>query len=235
MIATWGPMLFAAALAGGYLLGSIPFGVIATHLGGAGDLRTIGSGNIGATNVLRTGRRDLALITLLGDGGKGAVAVLLAWLATRDGTVEQQAVLTSLAAGAAFLGHLFPVWLKFKGGKGVATFFGTMLAAAWPVGLAAGATWLVVAFLFRMSSLAALVAVALGPAIALLLGRPHAIALLALFMALLVYVRHADNIRRLLKGQEPRIGAKTGPEQMGHNGGPTLPPGRFGDPGAPDA
>ena len=204
---TWGPMLFAVALAGGYLLGSIPFGVIATRLGGAGDLRQVGSGNIGATNVLRTGRRDLALITLLGDGGKGAVAVLLAWLATRDGTVEQQAVLTSLAGGAAFLGHLFPVWLGFKGGKGVATFFGTLLAAAWPVGLAAGATWLVTAFLFRISSLAALVAVALAPAIVLALGRPRPIALLALFMALLVYVRHIENIRRLLKGEEPRIGS----------------------------
>src|SRR5689334_13013023 len=165
MIATWGPMLFGAALAGGYLLGSIPFGVIATRLGGAGDLRQIGSGNIGATNVLRTGRRDLALLTLLGDGGKGAAAVFLAWLATRDGTTEQQAVLTSLAAGAAFLGHLFPVWLRFKGGKGVSTFLGTMLAAAWPVGLVVAATWLVTAFLFRMSSLAALVAVALAPAV----------------------------------------------------------------------
>ena len=202
------PAWIGAALVGGYLLGSIPFGVIATKLGGAGDLRSIGSGNIGATNVLRTGRKDLALITLLGDGGKGAMAVLLAWMATREGTVEQQAVLTSLAAGAAFLGHLFPVWLRFKGGKGVATFFGTMLAAAWPVGLAAAATWLIVAFLFRISSLAALVAVALAPAIALLLGRPGAIALLALFMALLVYIRHAENIRRLVKGQEPRIGAK---------------------------
>jgi glycerol-3-phosphate acyltransferase PlsY len=201
------PAMLGLAAVGGYLLGSIPFGVIATRLGGAGDVRNIGSGNIGATNVLRTGRRDLALITLLGDGGKGAFAVLLAWLATRDGTVEQQAVLTALAAGAAFLGHLFPVWLRFKGGKGVATFFGTVLAAAWPVGLAAAATWLIVAFLFRLSSLAALVAVALSPAIVLLLGRPHAIALLALFMALLVYIRHAENIRRLLKGEEPRIGA----------------------------
>src|SRR5689334_2725871 len=215
MIATWGPMLFGAALAGGYLLGSIPFGVIATRLGGAGDLRKVGSGNIGATNVLRTGRKDLALITLLGDGGKGAVAVLLAWLATRDGTVEQQSVLTSLAAGAAFLGHLFPVWLKFKGGKGVATFFGTMLAAAWPVGLAAAATWLIVAFVFRISSLAALVAVALAPAIVLLIGRPHAIALLALFMALLVYIRHSENIRRLLKGEEPRIGGSKTTEAPG--------------------
>jgi glycerol-3-phosphate acyltransferase PlsY len=206
------PAWIGAALAGGYLLGSIPFGIIATKLGGAGDLRAIGSGNIGATNVLRTGRRDLAVITLLGDGGKGAVAVLLAWLATRDGTVEQQALLTSLAAGAAFLGHLFPVWLGFRGGKGVATFFGTLLAAAWPVGLAAAATWLIVAFLFRISSLAALVAVALAPAVALLLGRPPAVALLALFMALLVYVRHSENIRRLLKGEEPRIGAKKAQE-----------------------
>lgn len=208
MTESLGPALIGAALVGGYLLGSIPFGVIATRLGGAGDVRSIGSGNIGATNVLRTGRRDLALITLLGDGGKGAVAVLLAWLATRDGTAEQQAVLTALAAGAAFLGHLFPVWLGFKGGKGVATFFGTMLAAAWPVGLAAAAAWLIVAAVFRISSLAALVAVALAPAVALLIGRPNAVALLALFMALLVYIRHAENIRRLLKGQEPRIGRK---------------------------
>jgi glycerol-3-phosphate acyltransferase PlsY len=200
------PLVIAAALAGGYLLGSIPFGVIATRLGGAGDLRQIGSGNIGATNVLRTGRRDLALITLLGDGGKGAVAVLLAWLVTRNGTVEQQAVLTSVAAGAAFLGHLFPVWLRFRGGKGVATFLGTLLAAAWPVGLIAAATWLVVAFVFRISSLAALVAVALAPAVVLLVDRPRPVALLALFMALLVYIRHAENIRRLLKGEEPRIG-----------------------------
>ena len=195
------------ALLVGYGFGSIPFGLVLGKLAGT-DVRTIGSGNIGATNVLRTGRKDLALITLLGDGGKGALTVLLAWLATRQGTVEQQAVLTSLAAGAAFLGHLFPVWLGFKGGKGVATFFGTMLAAAWPVGLAAAATWLIVAFLFRLSSLAALVAVAVAPLVALLIGRPTAIVLLALFMALLVLVRHAENIRRLLKGQEPRIGAK---------------------------
>jgi glycerol-3-phosphate acyltransferase PlsY len=206
------PADMAAAIAGGYLLGSIPFGVIATRLGGAGDVRAIGSGNIGATNVLRTGRRDLALVTLLGDGGKGALAVFLAWLAMRHGTAEQQSVLTALAGGAAFLGHLFPVWLRFKGGKGVATFFGTMLAAAWPVGLVAAATWLATAFLSRISSLAALAAVALSPAAALLLGGSRAIALLALFMALLVFVRHMENIRRLLKGTEPRIGAKKTPE-----------------------
>lgn len=202
------PVAIAAAVIGGYLLGSIPFGVIATRLGGAGDVRSIGSGNIGATNVLRTGRKDLALITLLGDGGKGAVAVFVAWLLTRSGGAQAQAVLTSFAGGAAFLGHLFPVWLKFKGGKGVATFFGTLLAAAWPVGLAAGATWILMALIFRISSLAALVAAALAPVYVILLGRPYPIAAMALFMAVLIYIRHKDNISRLLKGQEPRIGKK---------------------------
>jgi glycerol-3-phosphate acyltransferase PlsY len=197
----------AAAVIGGYLLGSIPFGVIATRLGGAPDLRTIGSGSIGATNVLRTGRRDLALITLLGDGGKGAVAVLIAWLATQDSTLIAQSQLTALAAGAAFLGHLFPVWLRFRGGKGVATFFGTLLAAAWPVGLLAGATWILMALLFRISSLAGLTAAALAPVYVFATGRPLPIAYLALFMAVLIYVRHTANIRRLLKGEEPRIGA----------------------------
>ncbi len=202
------PILIAAAVVGGYLLGSIPFGVIATRLGGAGDVRNIGSGNIGATNVLRTGRKDLAAITLLGDGGKGAVAVFIAWLLTRDAGTQAQAALTALAGGSAFLGHLFPVWLKFKGGKGVATFFGTLLAAAWPVGLAAGATWIVMAFLFRMSSLAALTAAALAPIYVFLLDRPYPIAVMALFMGVLIYVRHKDNIARLLKGEEPKIGKK---------------------------
>lgn len=202
-------VVIAAAIVGGYLLGSIPFGVIATRLGGAGDVRSIGSGNIGATNVLRTGRKDLALITLLGDGGKGALAVFIAWLFTRDAGVQAQALLTSLAGGAAFLGHLFPVWLKFKGGKGVATFFGTLLAAAWPVGLAAGATWILMALLFRISSLAALTAVALAPVYVLFVfDRPLPIAYMALFMGVLIYIRHKDNISRLLKGQEPRIGGK---------------------------
>ncbi len=200
-------LIFAAAIIGGYLLGSIPFGVIATRLGGAGDLRSIGSGSIGATNVLRTGRKDLALITVLGDGGKGAVAVLLAWLASREMSLERQSAMIALAAGAAFLGHLFPVWLGFKGGKGVATFFGTLLAAAWPVGVAAGVTWIVVALLFRISSLAGLAAAVVAPLFVLLLDRPRPIALLSLFMAILVLVRHEPNIRRLLRGEEPRIGA----------------------------
>ena len=205
------PALVAAAIVGGYLLGSIPFGVIVMRAAGAGDPRAIGSGNIGATNVLRSGRRGLAALTLLGDGGKGALAVLAAWLATRNASLEAQAALTALAGGAAFLGHLFPVWLGFKGGKGVATFFGTLLAAAWPVGVLAGATWLAMAFVFRISSLAALTAALLAPIYALLLGRPAA-AVLAAFMAVLIYIRHAPNIHRLLKGEEPKIGAKKAAE-----------------------
>jgi glycerol-3-phosphate acyltransferase PlsY len=206
MFAELSPAMIAAAIVGGYLLGSIPFGVIVMKAAGAGDPRSIGSGNIGATNVLRSGKRGLAALTLLGDGGKGALAVLVAWLATRHASVQAQALLTALAGGAAFFGHLFPVWLGFKGGKGVATFFGTLQAAAWPVGLAAGATWLLVAAVFRISSLAALVAVAVAPVIALLLGRPWPIAALAAVMAVLVYLRHLPNIQRLLKGEEPRIG-----------------------------
>ncbi|MGZ6039163.1 MAG: glycerol-3-phosphate acyltransferase, partial [Phenylobacterium sp.] len=171
-----------AALAGGYLLGSIPFGVIVMKAAGAGDPRAIGSGNIGATNVLRSGRRDLAALTLLGDGGKGALAVLAAWLATRGASDAAQGALTCLAGGAAFFGHLFPVWLGFKGGKGVATFFGTLLAAAWPVGLIGGATWLLMAAVFRISSRAALTAALAAPLAALLLHRP-AVALLAAVMA----------------------------------------------------
>ena len=194
-----------AAAVGGYLLGSIPFGVITTRLAGAPDVRTIGSGNIGATNVLRTGRRDLAALTLLGDGGKGAVAVLLAWLATRHASDQAQAALTATAGAFAFLGHLFSIFLGFKGGKGVATFFGTLLAAAWPVGVLAGATWIAMAIVFRISSAGALAAAALAPLYALALGRP-AVALMALFMAALIYIRHIPNIRRLLKGEEPKIG-----------------------------
>jgi glycerol-3-phosphate acyltransferase PlsY len=186
-------------------LGAIPFGVIVMKAAGAGDPRAIGSGNIGATNVLRSGRRDLAALTLIGDGGKGAAAVLIAWLATRGAGDHAQAVLTCLAGGAAFVGHIFPVWLGFKGGKGVATFFGTLLAAAWPVGLIAGATWVVMAVVFRISSLAALTAAVLAPIAALLLHRRE-VALLAALMAVLIYVRHLPNIRRLLKGEEPRIG-----------------------------
>ena len=206
MFADLSPATMAAAVVGGYLLGSIPFGVIVMRAAGAGDPRAIGSHSIGATNVLRSGKRGLAALTLLGDGGKGAVAVLIAWLATRHASSQAQAVLTALAGGAAFFGHIFPVWLGFKGGKGVATFFGTLLAAAWPVGMAAGAIWLLMAAVFRISSLAGLTAAVAAPVLVLLLGRPTPIAALALVMAVLIYIRHLPNIRRLLQGEEPRIG-----------------------------
>jgi glycerol-3-phosphate acyltransferase PlsY len=185
---------------GGYLLGSISFGVIATRLGGAGDIRQVGSGNIGATNVLRTGRRDLALITLLGDAGKGAAAVLFA-----SYLVSPQA--GAVAGGAAFLGHLFPVWLGFRGGKGVSTYFGILFAAAWPIGLAAGATWIAVAALFRYSSLAGLVTAVLTPIyVAMAYGWKAPVLWLALGMAILIFIRHRANISRLFGGTEPRIG-----------------------------
>lgn len=205
---TW-PFLAAAAI--GYLIGSIPFGLVLTRLAGLGDVRNIGSGNIGATNVLRTGNKFLALGTLLLDGGKGAVVVILANIyLTQDYAV--------LAGGAAFLGHLFPIWLKFKGGKGVATFLGVMLAISWPAGIAAAFTWLLVAFTLRLSSVSALVAAALSPIYLyglmftplfddIYFGDLQRIEL-ASFMAILIFIRHHENIRRLVQGQEPRIGKK---------------------------
>jgi acyl phosphate:glycerol-3-phosphate acyltransferase len=202
------PILLGVALVG-YLLGSIPFGVIATRLGGAGDIRKVGSGNIGATNVLRTGRRDLAAITLIGDGGKGAVAALVAHAcAARLGAADNALLLSALAGGAAFFGHLFPVWLGFRGGKGVATFFGVMLAVAWPVGLMAGATWIAMAILFRFSSLAALTAAALAPLYAVATHAGGPVVVLAAAMAVVIFIRHRENIKRLLKGEEPRIGGR---------------------------
>ena len=166
------PWLAAVLVIGGYLLGSIPFGVIATRLAGLGDIRKVGSGNIGATNVLRTGRKDLAALTLVGDGGKGAAAVGLAHMLALSLAPTAEPLACALAGGAAFLGHLFPVWLGFKGGKGVATAAGVILAVAWPVGLAAAATWLAVVLLSRISSLSALVTALLAPLFALGLQRP---------------------------------------------------------------
>jgi acyl phosphate:glycerol-3-phosphate acyltransferase len=208
-----GPALVTLALAavGGYLLGSIPFGVILTRLVTGEDVRSIGSGNIGATNVLRTGRKDLAFATLILDAGKGAAAYLVA-----QALFPGVPALAAIAGGAAFFGHLFPVWLGFKGGKGVATFFGLLLAAAWPLGLMAGAAWLIVAALFRMSSLAALVAAAAAPVFALLplplmsLPASGPVLALAAATAVLIWIRHHENVARLLKGTEPRIGAKKG-------------------------
>ncbi len=193
-------MTLAATFLLAYLLGSIPFGLLITRALGLGDLRAIGSGNIGATNVLRTGNKAAAAATLLLDAGKGAVAVLLA----RHFAGETAAMVAGLAA---FLGHLFPVWLRFRGGKGVATWLGIMLALAWPVGLAACGTWLATAALLRYSSLAALVATATVPFWLGLLG-PSAAIPLALVLAALVWLRHRTNIARLRAGTEPRIGGE---------------------------
>jgi glycerol-3-phosphate acyltransferase PlsY len=191
---------FAAALLFGYLLGSIPFGVLFTRLAGLGDIRAIGSGNIGATNVLRTGRKGLAAATLLGDGLKGTAAVLvMRWLWGPD---------TAILAGlGAFLGHLFPVWLGFKGGKGVATYLGLLLAFSLPAALVFGAIWLGTAALTRYSSLSALLASLASPAALAGFGEWQAAQLFVL-LTVLVYVKHLPNIRRLLAGTESRIGRK---------------------------
>jgi glycerol-3-phosphate acyltransferase PlsY len=202
----------AVALGLGYLVGSIPFGLLLTRLAGLGDIRKIGSGNIGATNVLRTGRKGLALATLLLDGAKGAAALLIAFRLRG----EDMALVAGLGA---MVGHVFPIWLGFKGGKGVATALGLLLAAAWPIGALACLTWVAVAALLRFSSLAALAAIALAPVYAFAADRllwPDwgsaivyaQVAKMALVVAALVWIRHAGNIRRLLSGTEPRIGQK---------------------------
>ena len=191
-------LIVVAVLA--YLLGSVPFGVVITRLLGLGDLRSIGSGNIGATNVLRTGHKGAAAATLILDAAKGGVAVLVARAAVGEDAAQ-------VAGLFAFLGHLFPVWLGFKGGKGVATFLGTLLALAWPVGLAACATWAATAALTRFSSLSALLAAVLAPLWAMILGQGAMVALVILLAALVV-LRHSANIARLRAGTEPRIGGK---------------------------
>jgi glycerol-3-phosphate acyltransferase PlsY len=186
-------------LLGSYLLGSVPFGVIITRLGGAGDLRAIGSGNIGATNVLRTGRKGLAAATLLLDGGKGAAAVLIA-----DALAPG---LGPFAAAGVFFGHLFPIWLRFHGGKGVATFLGIALALHWPCGLVALGAWLLGALVSRYSSVGAFSAVIATPVAAAFFFRAD-LTLLFLAFAVVIFWRHRDNIGRLLNGTETRIGGK---------------------------
>jgi acyl phosphate:glycerol-3-phosphate acyltransferase len=190
---------FLAALAFGYLLGSIPFGVILTRLAGLGDIRQVGSGNIGATNVLRTGRKGLAAATLAGDALKGTVAVLIAWQGGPNTAV--------LAALGAFLGHLFPVWLGFKGGKGVATFIGVLIGLNWIAALIFAAIWLGCAFTTRYSSLSALIASAASPVALWLLGEPGMAAITIILVALLWW-KHSANISRLLDGTEGKIGQK---------------------------
>lgn len=195
-------MTIALAVILGYLLGSIPFGLIIAKAAGLGDIRKVGSGNIGATNVLRTGRKDLALATLLLDGGKGAIAVLVAFaLGWRP----------EVAGAAAFLGHCFPIWLKFRGGKGVATFLGAILALWPPAGAFACAIWLFVAWFFGYSSLAALVAAATTPLVLFSMNKP-AFAVASAFIAGLIFIRHHANIARLMKGDEPKIGRKKAAE-----------------------
>ena len=199
-IASSGPTLLLWALIA-YIIGSIPFGLILARVMGLGNLRDIGSGNIGATNVLRTGSKKAAALTLLLDGGKGAVVVLLA-RAYADADASQ------IAAFAVMIGHCFPVWLKFRGGKGVATFLGVLYGLAWPIGIAACLSWLVTALVFRFSSLAALIAAASTMVWAVVLGEPQ-IFMLCAFLTALIFWRHAGNIRRLVDGTEGKIGKKT--------------------------
>jgi acyl phosphate:glycerol-3-phosphate acyltransferase len=196
------PMILALVAVLSYLLGSVPFGIVITRAMGLGDLRAIGSGNIGATNVLRTGNKPAALATLLLDAGKGGIAVLIARYFVGEDAAQ-------LAGLAAFFGHLFPVWLGFKGGKGVATFLGTLLALAWPVGLAVCGTWAVAAAISRISSLSALAAAGSAGLWLLVFGQGQML-VLVFVLTVLVYVKHWSNIQRLQNGTEPKIGAKKG-------------------------
>lgn len=194
-------MIYLLAIAGGYLIGSIPFGLILTKLGGYGDIRDIGSGNIGATNVLRTGNKKLALATLLLDSFKGVFAVFLFWY-----LFDYPVAMT--AGFFALVGHLFPAWLKFKGGKGVATALGILLALKPIIGVAACGIWLLTAVITRYSSLSALIAVAATPALAYFLYHDTDLTGLCGVVATLVFYKHRANIRRLIDGQEPKIGQK---------------------------
>ncbi|MBZ0164015.1 MAG: glycerol-3-phosphate 1-O-acyltransferase PlsY [Notoacmeibacter sp.] len=195
----------AVALVLGYLCGSIPFGLLITRAAGLGDVRTIGSGNIGATNVLRAGNRTLAALTLLADALKGALPVLvMLWLATRYGW----SILPAMAAGlGAFLGHLYPVWIGFKGGKGVATYLGVLIAMSWQGAVAFAVVWLGMALVFRFSSLAALTAAVTVPLVLLRLGMVP-LAILFAAMSVIIFIKHRANISRLLSGTESRIGSK---------------------------
>ena len=197
---------YAAALAFGYLCGSIPFGLLLTRLAGTGDIRAIGSGNIGATNVLRTGHKGLAAATLIGDALKGTFAVLLVYC--YFGRDDFAHALALFAAAGAFLGHLFPIWLGFKGGKGVATYIGLLLALAWPITIAFALIWLAVVALSRYSSLAALLASAATPVALWMIGDQPAAVLFTL-LSVLLWIMHRGNIARLVRGTESKLGAST--------------------------
>lgn len=207
-------IIFLLSALGGYFLGSIPFGLVLTRLAGLGDIRKIGSGNIGATNVLRTGRKDLALLTIILDASKAGIAAFLAYKLVApqpyvffDFYTETNIMAELIAGTFGVLGHNFPIWLKFKGGKGVASTFGFLVATCWPVSLCALGTWLVMAFTFKYSSLSAITAAILTPVFAFFLASPiYCIFYTAI--ALLVLVRHHANIKRLLKGEESKISLK---------------------------
>lgn len=193
---------FIAAAIFGYLLGSIPFGLLLTRWAGLGDIRNIGSGNIGATNVSRTGRKDIALATLLLDAAKAGVALLIARALSEN--TGQHIAIGLVAGAAAFIGHCYPVWLKFKGGKGVATFFGVLFAGIWPIGVVAGLTWLAVYAMFGYSSLAALCAAAIAPILAMVAGFDWWEIGFTLVIGALIFWRHRGNIERLRNGEEPK-------------------------------
>ena len=194
------PMILTAWAFVGYFLGSIPFGILVAHFMGLGDLRQIGSGNIGATNVLRTGSKLGAALTLIADAGKAGAAVILARvLATEDAA--------QLAGLAALFGHCYPIWLKFRGGKGVSTLFGLLFALAWPIGLAAGTTWLIIAAIFRYSSLAALMTALLTPLFVIILPQYQMLAI-SITITILIFWRHRENIYRIISLEESKIGQK---------------------------
>ena len=194
------PMMLTALAFVGYFLGSIPFGIVVAHFMGLGDLRQIGSGNIGATNVLRTGSKLGAALTLIADAGKAGAAVILARvLATEDAA--------QLAGLAALFGHCYPIWLKFRGGKGVSTLFGLLFALAWPIGLAAGTTWLIIAAIFRYSSLAALMTALLTPLFVIILTQ-YQMLTISIAITFLIFWRHRGNIRRIISLKENKIGQK---------------------------
>ena len=193
-------MILLVWIVTGYLLGSIPFGLVVAHLFGLGDLRQIGSGNIGATNVLRTGSKFGASLTLIADAGKAGITVLLARSIAGEDAAQ-------LAGFAAFFGHCYPIWLKFKGGKGVSTFFGLLFALAWPIGLISGATWILIAGIFRYSSFAAIATAILTPLFMIIFSQQVLVALSIGLMTLILW-RHKENIIRLLKSQETKIGQK---------------------------
>ena len=197
---TTSPMILLVWILTGYLLGSIPFGLVVARLFGLGDLRQIGSGNIGATNVLRTGSKFGAALTLIADAGKAGVTILLARTMAGEDAAQ-------LAGFAAFFGHCYPIWLKFQGGKGVSTFFGLLFALTWPIGLISGATWLLIAGIFRYSSFAAIAAATLTPLFMIIFSQQGLVAL-SIGLMILILWRHKENISRLLKSQETKIGQK---------------------------